>query len=756
MADEDISAVQASLAEIKLLLTNKKKEKGEAVTADLFTDPRFFEIFENYFKPLVESSKTIRDRVTEKKKISIFDVIGLSDRLQETKRTALTKEIDKLTEKIRNIGKNLGNANQYSISSVLGISKGEKATNRRMVNEAIRELSLSIRKSAKNLGNSQTVMKFIGLRPIKMPTKFELAKIEPPKVEPPVVIAQKPKKGKKAQQNQSTVATSTPPPVVTPKPPSTAPQATAPVVPTAPTLAPTPSVPNAAAPTLAEKETASRNVIPVAIVEVGDTVKNWFEKVTKGMGGGSNDKGLGTGTDRESYSHSMNAVARLLTLGAALLAAGIPALISGLFDQGPLKGIKKMVASYSLSLAAKLGKTAMHYISGFASKAFAVIGKFFEGSAIAKVAGEGIKVFKGSLIGKMGGKLLGFLGKALKKLPGIGALISLGFAINRFANGDIQGGLIDLASGAASTIPIIGTAVSIGLDIINAQADLASGGVTANKKGWLGKFNTFIGRMFSKLIYSNLATLPFGLGSKVAGWMGLDMNGLAEAAAEDPTADKAVNPTVDHARSKLKTADAVRKKAETRKKDILAGRDVNQLSESERAEYEKQDATIERAEKSLEEQRNVVRNANIKKPDESKDKLKDETPKTPDAQKPVLSDEEKESAAAQKALDDDTPVAEQRVDRPPTPTEKPVATKADETVTTLKSINSNLETMNAKTTGSADVPASFVNVSNNVQNSSGGKSGSTPLQYVIETSRDTAHFSRERTRNMILDYRAIA
>ena len=168
MAD-NLDEVNASLNEIKRLLENKKKEKGDAITADAFTDPRFIELFDSYFKPLIESSKTISDQLTEKKKVNVFDVLGISDRIQDRKRDALIKEYDKLTEKIRNISKNIGNVRGYSISDVLGLTKTERNTNRSIINHAIRRLSLNINKTAKNLGNTELVMKFIGLKPIKMP-----------------------------------------------------------------------------------------------------------------------------------------------------------------------------------------------------------------------------------------------------------------------------------------------------------------------------------------------------------------------------------------------------------------------------------------------------------------------------------------------------------------------------------------------------------------------------------------------------------
>lgn len=53
---------------------------------------------------------------------------------------------------------------------------------------------------------------------------------------------------------------------------------------------------------------------------------------------------------------------------------------------------------------------------------------------------------------------------ALKKIPVIGLLAGVGFGIQRMMRGDMLGAAGELASGAASTIPGVGTAASIGID----------------------------------------------------------------------------------------------------------------------------------------------------------------------------------------------------------------------------------------------------------------------------------------------------
>ena len=51
-----------------------------------------------------------------------------------------------------------------------------------------------------------------------------------------------------------------------------------------------------------------------------------------------------------------------------------------------------------------------------------------------------------------------------KKVPVAGLIVGTGMAIWRFIEGDPKRGFMELASGAASTIPIYGTAASLAID----------------------------------------------------------------------------------------------------------------------------------------------------------------------------------------------------------------------------------------------------------------------------------------------------
>lgn len=75
-----------------------------------------------------------------------------------------------------------------------------------------------------------------------------------------------------------------------------------------------------------------------------------------------------------------------------------------------------------------------------------------------------------------GGKYLSkFAGKSLvKKIPVIGAMAGLGFAAGRAMRGDWLGASGEVASGLASTVPMYGTAASIGIDSWLAKRDFDS------------------------------------------------------------------------------------------------------------------------------------------------------------------------------------------------------------------------------------------------------------------------------------------
>jgi hypothetical protein len=91
-----------------------------------------------------------------------------------------------------------------------------------------------------------------------------------------------------------------------------------------------------------------------------------------------------------------------------------------------------------------------------------------------------------------GGSILKLLGTGLKaiakRIPFIGALISFKDAYDRIKSGDIVGGLISVGSGIASIFPGVGTAISIGLDVLNAFLDKKTEGGKTSKLSIIGDF----------------------------------------------------------------------------------------------------------------------------------------------------------------------------------------------------------------------------------------------------------------------------
>ncbi|AAL09973.1 unknown, partial [Synechococcus phage S-PM2] len=74
---------------------------------------------------------------------------------------------------------------------------------------------------------------------------------------------------------------------------------------------------------------------------------------------------------------------------------------------------------------------------------------------------------------KLGAKAVGK--GLLKKVPGLGLIAGVAFGLDRIINdGDWVGGLAEMASGAASTVPGVGTAVSTAIDVGLAAKDVTT------------------------------------------------------------------------------------------------------------------------------------------------------------------------------------------------------------------------------------------------------------------------------------------
>jgi hypothetical protein len=186
--------------------------------------------------------------------------------------------------------------------------------------------------------------------------------------------------------------------------------------------------------------------------------------------------------------------------GILMLLGGAGALIMGLLTDGPFKGALKILSKIGISGGIKMLMTAAKGMLGTFSKFVTAPFKF-----AGKLLGKG---FMGRIVGA-----LKPLAKILKKIPLIGTIISIGFAISRFMDGDTVGGVIDVLSalaGLLNLIPggsIIAIPLTIGLDILNAWLDAKTEGAkdkNAAKLDILGDMAKSIG----KWIWDNALWLP--------------------------------------------------------------------------------------------------------------------------------------------------------------------------------------------------------------------------------------------------------
>ena len=199
-----------------------------------------------------------------------------------------------------------------------------------------------------------------------------------------------------------------------------------------------------------------------------------------------------------------------------LLIGGIGTAIGSLLDMddvkalGPVKVLTKMFGVYTKTI--KYMDKVKTIISG--STLFTKVGKVFDSvkdffKPVTKVI-DGVKDFfkpvtkvidgvktmfkpitkllgAGGKVAKIGGRL-GL--KALTKIPGLGLIAAVALSVPRFKKGDIIGGMMELASGAAAIFPGIGTGISLAIDAALLMKDVSEGGwgesVMQSAKSFLG------------------------------------------------------------------------------------------------------------------------------------------------------------------------------------------------------------------------------------------------------------------------------
>ena len=227
-------------------------------------------------------------------------------------------------------------------------------------------------------------------------------------------------------------------------------------------------------------------------------------------------------------------------IGPALLVlGGLAALVSGLMSDGAAKGLLKILAKVGIGGGIKwfaskfagvgktitkvfkgLGKMLLNPLKGLGAKLL----KPFKG--LGKMLLKPFKFIKGGAVGgifkKVGGLLFKLLKPVLKRIPGIGSMISWAFAVSRFKSGDVVGGLIDVASGIATLFPGVGTAIGIGLDVLNAFLDSKKGKEEKVKPAGSGfKMSDFFGKIKDKIMNNfpikNLVEFWSGAGMVMSG-----------------------------------------------------------------------------------------------------------------------------------------------------------------------------------------------------------------------------------------------
>ena len=190
-------------------------------------------------------------------------------------------------------------------------------------------------------------------------------------------------------------------------------------------------------------------------------------------------------------------IGALLGGGIAVLLAGITGLVGAFMTDGPMKGTLEMIGKGGL---------------------------------------------KGGLM-LLAKKLFGTaLKTTLKRIPILGTILSYGCAWQRFNSSDTIGGIIDLVSGTVQLLdfaaPGLGTALSLGVDILQAVLDAKAGGssadASAKKANILGDWASGIWNTLKKTpliggLFRGLSGMWDFWGGVISGDLSRSRAGLVEA-----------------------------------------------------------------------------------------------------------------------------------------------------------------------------------------------------------------------------------
>jgi hypothetical protein len=241
------------------------------------------------------------------------------------------------------------------------------------------------------------------------------------------------------------------------------------------------------------EEGVSNNVMDVNVVSLSDTVLEQLGSASEST------KVVVQQPDKESNRNNDSdgsLIGKLLKglsiallgagLGAGLIVAGISLAMKGLIDGGPTQGLFKLIGNVLISI----GNIVFKKVTTIITNLMEPIGKLFSsklGKGLTKKVGNILttalgKLFKPLLnIGKNMGKGAKLL---FKSIPYLGSIISLAFAVSRFKDGDMVGGLLELTSALLGLIPI--PALALIPDVILMFRDFKMSKGEKSKSG--GKF----------------------------------------------------------------------------------------------------------------------------------------------------------------------------------------------------------------------------------------------------------------------------
>ena len=190
-----------------------------------------------------------------------------------------------------------------------------------------------------------------------------------------------------------------------------------------------------------------------------EKISSLRQTTTRSLGG---SRGSITRRGRGAISSASN-IGRSAVGGIRRAASGLGGRLSSI--TGVIRSPRMMMGGIASMIPSIGGGSSPSDVSSATAK-----GGVKKGGLLGKISGAGV----GNLdkLGKIGGKGLGK--SLLKKIPGVGAIAGLGLAAGRLSKGDGLGALGEAASGIASIVPGLGTAVSTAIDGAMIARDMRS------------------------------------------------------------------------------------------------------------------------------------------------------------------------------------------------------------------------------------------------------------------------------------------